>query len=174
MVKDLLAQLERHWSQQGHSHGPPVTLAQLDEFERRYGVKLPLDMRAYFTALNGSELGSDGPMDSQLISFWHLSEIRPLTDERPAALSPPGKSCFVFADYSIGVHDYVIGLAADARTPSSVMVAYDDVVIEVAASFTTFLQRYLEGDSAVLFPDLPPGWNVRQEQRESGLQGEAG
>ena len=153
IVTTLLFALERHWRQLGFSYGPPVAPAQLDEFERRYGVRLPTDLRAYFTTLNGSELGKNGPMDSHLISFWHLSELCPLHEERPAAPIPDGKSYFVFADYSIGVHDYVIELAADARAPSSVMVAYDDVLIEVATSFTAFLERYLVGDGAVLFPD---------------------
>jgi hypothetical protein len=173
-VTTLLVNLEHHWRRQGIAHGPPVAPLQLDEFEMRYGVRLPTDLRAYFVTLNGSELGRNGPMDDQLISFWQLSDLRPLSEERPAAPIPDTKSYFVFADYSIGVHDYVIGLSADVRAPASIMVAYDDVVIEVATSFTVFLEQYLEGNSAVLFPDLPAEWHAREANRQSGPQGKAG
>jgi hypothetical protein len=167
-VTDLLANLKDHWRQQGISHGPPVSRAQILEFEARYGVSLPADLRAYLTALNGSELGRNGPMDDQLISFWHLSEIRPLSEEHPESAIPHGRSYFVFADYSIDVHAYVIRLSPDPRAPAPVMVALDELLIEVAPSFSAFIERYRAGDSAVLFPDLPAEWFVRHGPRRAG------
>jgi hypothetical protein len=155
-VRDLLANVERHWEKQRISHGPPASPSQLDEFETRYGVNLPDDLRAYFDTLNGSELGSNGPMDDHLLSFWHLSEIRSLAEERSADTPPSHRSSFVFADHSIGVHAYAVRLSPDARAPAPVSVIYDELQIEVSPSFRTFLERYLAGDIAVLFPDLPP------------------
>jgi hypothetical protein len=148
------------------SHGPPASQSELVAFETRYSVSLPQDLRAYFTTLNGSESGRNGPMDDQLLSFWHLSEIRSLVEHCPGVPIPHAESYFVFADYSIDVHEYVVRLSLDTRLPTPVMVVVDEFLVEVAHSFGAFLQSYLAGDNVVLFPDLPSEWYARNGRRQ--------
>lgn len=152
--------IERRWREAGHGRGPPVSDAGVAAFEARYGVRLPEVVRAYFSMLNGSEDGQNGPMDDHLLAFWHLTEVRPVADEYPgrfAAATP----YFVFADYSISVHAYAVRLSSDAGQAAPVAVIYDEFLLEVAPSFPAFLHGYVADDLEMLFPDPPAAWTEK-------------
>lgn len=151
--------VKKHLRLQGIARGPIVTAEQVVVFEKRYGVQLPGDVREYFEEFNGSELGSGGPMDDQLLAFWHLSEVRPLSEELPDSSIPQADRYFVFADHSIWVHAYAIRLSSDPSESTPVVVVYDAAVGEVAPSMSAFFERYLAGDQTTLYPDPA---NLRQ------------
>ena len=164
-MTDLLTHVERHWKAQGRAHGPPATSLDIAAFEARYDVRLPVDLRQYFLALNGSELGRNGPMDELLLSFWHLSEIRPLSEEAPELRVRDGEHWFVIADHSTHVHAYVVRLSSDLGAQMPMAVLYNDVIIHVAPSFGAFLTGYVRGDLEMLFPDPTPEWTAKYRDR---------
>ena len=163
-MQDLLAAVAQRWRDQRVEPGPPASIKDVAEFEARYQVSLPVDMRAYFMTLNGSADGSNGPMDDLLIAFWHLSEVRPLSDEFPAKL-PDSHDYFGFADHSIFVHVYAVRITRDEHNPGPVFVLYDDVLVPIARSFRTFLEGYVTNDQEMLFPDPSPEWVAKYRDR---------
>ena len=166
-MTDLLARISEHWATRGIAHGSPISSADVATFEERYAVRLPADLRSYVFELNGSEQGSNGPMDDQLLTFWHLAEMRPLNEAEPTVNNHDAARWFVIADHSISVHEYVVALSADPAAPSPVAVVYDDFLVEVAPSFSAFLEGYLANDQLMLFPDVPTGWMAKYGDRLS-------
>ncbi len=160
-MRKVLERVERHWATQRFGHGPPAAAGDLDAFENRYGVRLSSELRAYFLTLNGSEGGMNGPMDDYLLSFCHLSEVRPLGEAAPELGAPNADQWFVVADHSIGVHLYVVRLSDNSAAPTPVAVVYDEFIVVVAPSFEAFLDGYCARDEDMLFPDVPPEWSAK-------------
>ena len=124
--------------------------AEIVAFERRYGARLPADVRAYFAQVNGVVGGRDGAWDDEMIALWELRDVRPLSEEVESCQTPEAEQCFVFGDWSIWAHGYAIRLAITERV-SPVYIAFEPHVERVAESFTEFLQGYVRRDHAVLF-----------------------
>ena len=90
-------------------------------------------------------------MDQDLIRFWPLDEVRPLSEEWPENPAPrDAASLFVLADWSIAGWFYVARLS-DAETMAPIYII-DGGLTRVADSFEAFLERYLARDPAVLSP----------------------
>jgi hypothetical protein len=135
-----------HWLRQGIKLRPGVSAAQLSAFEAKYDVRLPEDMRECFSAANGFE---DGECDDEYITFFPLEEIERL-NASAWGLAVPASPYFVFADWSISAHVYAIHLSKEAAS-NPVVVTYNKLV-KVADSFGEFMQGYVAGDYAVLYP----------------------
>jgi len=149
-----LAKLKAYWVTQGISSGDPASTADLAAFEEQYRVRLPPALRAYFAEVNGIRrtVKFEEEMDQDLIRFWPLDEVRPLSVECPANPAPrDAESLFVFADWSIAGWFYVVRVSK-AETLATVYIVDDERLTPVSDSFETFLERYLARDSAVLFP----------------------
>ncbi len=128
----------------------PATDAAIEAFESRYGVRLPADMRAFYTTAGGMERGycwSDAPM-----AIWSLDEIEPVEaylgrPVEPAAGCPMTRddadAWFCFADHLLECVTYAIRLDADATASTPVVDAHEPRGT-VAASFTDFLRRCLD------------------------------
>ena len=128
--------------------GAPET--DIVAFERRYGIRLPDDMRAYFARVNGVVGGRDGVWDDEMIALWQLQHVRPLSEEVEHCQTPEAERYFVFADWSIWAHVYAVRLSASvAETP--VFITYNPQIERVTASFDEFLRGYLGRDPHVLF-----------------------
>jgi SMI1 / KNR4 family (SUKH-1) len=142
----LAEQVLRFWSSVGLTIRPGVSEAALAEFEARYGVVLPPDMRAYFKAVDGM----NGEMDDQrMVTFWPLEQVKRVTDELPGE---PRKheSYFLFADFLIWSHGYAIRLSADSEAANPVVIVpADGTTRRVAESFSDFITRYLADDQAL-------------------------
>lgn len=67
-----LTELRERWRRDGILHGRGASEADLAAFERRHGVVLPADLRAYFATTNGTAVGACGMEDGDLLGFWHL------------------------------------------------------------------------------------------------------
>jgi hypothetical protein len=142
--------LRKFWLRQGIKLNIGAT-EELGAFEVKYHVRLPLDLRAYFAAVNGFD-GSEAWMaDNNVITFLQLDEVKPLGEYWSPELAD-ANSYFVFADYSLGAHVYAIRLAKDSGTGNAVVVLYDSNPIKVANSFSEFVEGYLENNHAILFP----------------------
>jgi hypothetical protein len=103
---DVMRDLLSAWHALHLQTGPALSDRELQQFERRFHMNLPLAFRRYLLIANG--MWASG-WDSALIHFWTLDEIA-------EHLSEPGVTeqfPFVpFADYSRGLLDRVLGVGA--------------------------------------------------------------
>jgi cell wall assembly regulator SMI1 len=150
--RDLLQRLRDYWAAQGLGTGALASEAALAGCERRYGVQLPPDLRAYFREVNGMarHRDFDKEWDEDLIRFYQLDEFRPLDEEWPETTVPGAGELFVFANYSIWGWGYAVRLAPGAA--GEVHVVYDPETVRVAGSFSEFLESYLARDYSVTYP----------------------
>lgn len=140
--------LKKHWTTQGIAFGPPVFMDDIEAFERKYSVLLPEDVREYLLKINGMNCNC---CDENLIRFWSLSEVTPLSELGDYRRHPESPYYFVFADWSLSAREYAIRLSSDPSAKNTVVVT-DSPAVEVAKSFQEFIQHYLAGNAAVLFP----------------------
>jgi SMI1 / KNR4 family (SUKH-1) len=145
--------LKRYWLRHGIKLKQGASEDELAAFEAEYHVRLPEDVREYFSAVNGFDGSEHWMTDENVITFLALNEMKPLSE----AWSPKivdAASYFVFADYSLSAHIYAIRLSNDSENDNPVVVAYDEEnLVKVASSFSEFVQGYIEDDKAVLFPE---------------------
>ena len=123
---------------------------EIAAFERRYNIRLPDDVRAYFERVNGVVGGRDGAWDDEMIALWELSDVRPLNEEIENCLTPSAEQYFVFADWSIWAHGYALRLSA-AEKEAPIFIASNPQVERVADSFDDFLRGYIRREPLVLF-----------------------
>lgn len=122
--------------------------------DRRYGVVLPPALRAYFATVNGTATGAYGMEDDDLLGFWHLDQLRTFAEEEVHGTD--ADRSFILADHSIWVYAFAIQLSADATAATPIVVDLGRPLHRVAGSFAEFVERYLAGDPATLYPDPPP------------------
>ncbi|HET7462751.1 MAG TPA: SMI1/KNR4 family protein [Longimicrobium sp.] len=155
-ITGILAAVRRQWAEEGISPGTPATPAELEAFEILHRVRLPDDVRAWFLTLNGVDLGKDGPMDGLYVTFWNLSQVRPVPDEVPDRHFPGAERHLVFADYLLWSDAYALRLPDEPGAPTPVVVLYAAAApLQVAPSLTAFLQAWLDADASVLAPGVP-------------------
>lgn len=148
----LLANLRSAWAAEDHPHAAPAGDAEIAAFEQRYGVRLPSDLRAYFAAFNGGDLGREGSMDQEMFSFWRLDQVRTQQELNEGTGTGGRSDLFGFADWSIDAHIFVIELHADPHQPTPVFIDFDGRELQqVAESFSAFLAGYLRDDQGVLY-----------------------
>ena len=150
-MTDANAGVRDYWQRLGILNVKGASDEEIAHFEARYGVTLPPTLREYFSLLNGTEQGQLGMEDEDLISFWHLDQVRTFAEEFPGDESPHADRLFVFADWSINARVWAVHLSTDPAERTAVF-AYDPGQ-QVAASFEEFLQRYVARAADVLFPD---------------------
>jgi hypothetical protein len=64
-------------------------------------------------------LGMD---DGDLIGFWHIDQVRPLSEERLEYKMDGDSNLFVFADWSIWAHAYAIRLSSEQDDATAVFL----------------------------------------------------
>lgn len=136
---------------QGVGLNPGASVDDLAAFEAKYHVRLPSDLREYFATVNGFG-GSEYWTDGEGITFLGLAEVKPLSEYWSPDVAD-AVSYFVFANYDISAHVYAIRLLNTSGYGNPVVVVYDGKPVEVASSFSEFVEGYLENNNAVLFPD---------------------
>jgi|SRR5215469_11878700 len=141
--------LASHWGRQNIALNPGVSEEDLADFQARYGVCIPKDVASLFLVVNGM---SGSQTDDDLIRFWPLEEVRPLSEEAPTLVNPRdpecGRSLFVFADYSIWAYAYAITLTR-AAGENPVFRVVDIEPDKIASSFAEFTDLYLGGNLAI-------------------------
>lgn len=143
--------LKAHWRSQGIALARASIESQIRDFESRYDVRLPLDFRDYFLCVNGMETYWPNAQDQQGYSFWPLERIKAVPEEAGNhqygdrwSRVPGAKSLFIFADYLDWSWAYAIRLGKDSLEKTSVfIIAKKETPIEVAASFSDFVELYL-------------------------------
>ncbi len=144
----LIEKLRQEWLRQRLVVGSGVSEQALAQFESEHRVVLPADFRQYLSVLNGLP---DTGSDDNFIFFWSLERINSLAKEYPNSIEPGADCYFIFADWSISCHDYVIRLSNDTNVTTPIFVTYNPVQ-QIASSFSEFIERYLKDDQELLFP----------------------
>ena len=131
-----------------------MTEVAIAQFEQRYEVVLPEDVRAYFVAEDGT--GQD--MDDECFRFWPLAEVRPVEDELdesggvvyPDRFAYP--NCFVFADHLMNSWLYAVRLTTDRTQLAPVfrVTASDQPGEQMAPTFRQFMSQYAERPGSIL------------------------
>src|SRR5262249_11217733 len=74
----LIDKLRAYWIEKEVLTRPGVSLQEVQSFESRYLVRLPSDLRNYYTAIDGME---DGATDPEMFSFLPLKAVRAVPEE---------------------------------------------------------------------------------------------
>ena len=133
--------LKRFWLRQGISLLPGASESELVAFEAKHDVRLPADLREYLATVNGFDGSEHWMTDDEVITFLGLVEMKPLNHYWSPVID--GDSYFVFADYSLAAHVFAIRLSKASVSGNDVVVVYDDKPLQVASSFSKFVEGYL-------------------------------
>lgn len=125
------------WLASGVSHPAGVSEQDLDAFERRNELSLPLDMRAFYLAADGLPDGDD-----RNICICTLSELARL---------PEIGSMLPFADVNQYAWQYAVELNGAAPYKKGAVYALSSDAVEIASSLAAFFDLYIN-DDARLYP----------------------
>ena len=154
-MRTIARKLISHWEASSISISIGVAEGQIREFEHRYHVVMPLDIREYFLQVDGMQMTLNDCKDKEGFSFWPLRRVKTVKEElnRSAGKYTEAKgaeSFFVFADYLDWSWAYAIYLSDDLSTRNKVVLIGKGLPIEIADSFTDFVNLYLS-DSPKLY-----------------------
>jgi SMI1 / KNR4 family (SUKH-1) len=117
-LQPLLQQMIARWQTEDIPNCPGVNSKKIAEFESRNGVKLPQDMREYFSTING--MGDH--YDEDFFRFWPLEEIKSTAEYVPELIEafPESAGYFFFFDCSIDLFMYAIRLNDSETSPTPI------------------------------------------------------
>ena len=140
-----------------------VPAESLATFERKHGVDLPAEMRELYALTNGML-----SFDADFVELHPIEEVVPLRDFENCGPWSDGptwiKNWFVFANYLINSHLYLVRLDATKRNLGPV-VSWDggDLRHPIAPSFSEFLEICLSPEDERLLHDsdsrMPEDWD---------------
>lgn len=135
--------LKDYWDSQGLVSVPGLEESDISAFESRYDVYLPVDMREYFSTLNGIE--NIGSYDNDMFSIWPLDLIRPLLQEFPGSTTEEHHDFFLFADQLIWAPAFAIKMSREQSTSNEVINVWDRGIVgrRVGHSFEEFVDTYI-------------------------------
>lgn len=117
-----------------------VSEQRITALEARYGIRLPLDFRAYLT----SSCPKEQNWDNEMGNWWPLAQIKNLPDEYPhdveRFIAPNASKYLFFLDHCIWCWAWAISCADDESYGSIVLIGGPDRV--VAPTFSEFVDRY--------------------------------
>ena len=135
-LSTAIDRLRNAWIEAGCGIRPGVTDDDIARFASVHDVGLPIDVAAYFRAVDGMH---EGEHDMHVIRFWPLAEMKPALSELPEG-DQGLASYFVFADYSLWAHAYAVRLGAG---PSDVVLVGAEKPFALAPTFAEFLDVYI-------------------------------
>lgn len=154
----LLDRLRGHWMQKGIKTRPGVSPQQIESFESRYLVRLPLDLRGYYATVDGME---EGETDPDMFSFLPLKAVKSVSEELAQfggipdyrqitrSLADPHR-WFVIVDYLIGSAVYATRLSANGEAAPVLWIGDSEHQRVVSPSFSEFLEVYLANPFGLL------------------------
>jgi cell wall assembly regulator SMI1 len=129
-----------YWDKNDVWYLPGVNEEELAQFEMRYRVHIPTEMRSFYKATDGTRVPLSTGEDHKSYSFWRLSEIEPDSHDN---------WLMNFADYLIMSWWYAIDLTGRGqfgRGAIYFMGAVGGEPLIVAHSFSEFLSLYVCDD----------------------------
>jgi hypothetical protein len=152
VTDSLPHRIRSYWLSIGVKVQPGASTEELEAFERRYGVRLPDDVRAFLQVVNGFE---EGEWDTEMVEWYSISRWAPMDApaHQPSAASRlPDAACFVFADYCLDAFLYAIRLSPGPDQQNHVMgwAGLDPPSWQMANSFSELLEAYLRDPAVML------------------------
>jgi SMI1 / KNR4 family (SUKH-1) len=145
-VGDVLDQLVEYWRLQGVAPAAATaTLDDMTQWEERFGVSLPQDLREYVTRINGMLNGEQLEFGNDLMSFLPLSAMMPEAQWSKHYNEP---DLFVIADYLITSYWWCARLTPHVSEHSQIFVRGTKLAL-VASSFEEFLLAYMSGSKTI-------------------------
>jgi hypothetical protein len=152
----LVERLLARWAADGTKTLPPPEAAVLERLEQVNDVRLPADLRAYFTTTGGVPYPD---FDAEGIGWWAAERVVPLSTYCPTLVEVRG--FFVVADMLMECTHYSIQLQTTSRWPQGTVIEGDGPRHRVrAASWSEFMRLRLDD------PDRVTDW--RKGQRDDG------
>jgi hypothetical protein len=142
-VESLVGRVLRTW-QECRVAINPLDPRSVRRFQERFGVTLSADVAAFFCAHGGMP---EGTSDRNLIRFWSLDEVVPVSTLMPERSGPDFEGYFLFADYSLWAHGYAVRISPSHG--SDVVIVGGERPVVVASSLSEFLAKYLTDPRAL-------------------------
>lgn len=152
--------IRERWHAEGVVPSPGAASSVIDAFEQRHGVRLPAEVRAFYSEMDGFPVDR---WDDAFVRFLPLAEV----DTVPVLLSnfrgspdyggiehslPDAASWFVFLEHSIWLNVCAVRLTTDLAAACPVVwIGGGDSWNIQAESFGEFLRRYAEEPYDALF-----------------------
>jgi hypothetical protein len=149
--------LTGYWKSQGLRIPPGNSEERLRAFESERTLTLPLDFRNYLLNVDGMAQTGGHDCDRNGFAFWPLQHIRTIVgvwggdSEIMRGVSDPDQY-YIFADYFQRSWAYALRLSNRPSDPNEVMRVGTIPAETIAASFTEFVDLYLQ-NAAVLYPE---------------------
>jgi hypothetical protein len=115
----LIRQVIEQWRAEDIPIRPAVTSEAITDFELRYRVKLPSDMRIFYSTVDGM---GDHYDDKTFLRFWPLEQIKPIPEHIHGCAEGISDfdAYFVFFDHSIDVSLHAIRLERAVESEPSI------------------------------------------------------
>jgi hypothetical protein len=139
---ELATELRLRWKREGVNFRDPATEAEISAFERAHALRLPDDVRAYLTVVNGM---TDWEWDEELLEFMSLQRMA-----EGLLKDPIDPRSVVLVDYSLSARVYVTR-AGSARAHSAPIYPVGERSSErLFESFTQLLDVHLHDRHGVV------------------------
>ncbi len=147
-MQTAVEKLIPHWQSCGITIQQGVAESRIQEFEDKYRVLLPLDLKSYFLQVDGMKMTLDDSKDKEGFSFWPLSQVKTVELEYTQLRIEPYtaqnlESFFVFVDYFDWSWAYAIYLSPELAAPNQVILIGKEEPIKIADCFTAFVDLYI-------------------------------
>lgn len=130
---------------------------QIQQFEARYKVSLPDDMRDYFATVNGMVEALCQDQDQNGFCYWPLKRVKTVIEvakylRNKSFVFRGAESFFVFSDYLSWCWGYAIRLSQNRSEGNDVILLCCRNPIKIANSFSEFIELYLVDDEKLYPP----------------------
>lgn len=115
---------------------PPADPAAFADLEFRFDLKLPADVRAFYSRMDGTDMLD---ADHGLITLWPLDRWNRLDREDPQHAKAGLADAIVFADYSIWCWAYAAQFEPGSER-MTVHIIGGGAGVPIAETFTEFLE----------------------------------
>ena len=115
---------------------PPADPAALTDLESRLRVKLPSDVRAFYSRMDGTDMLA---ADHSWITLWPLDRWTRLDQEAPNCAMEAPPDAIVFADYSLWCWAYTAEFEPGSER-TTVRIVGGVGGVPIAEAYTEFLE----------------------------------
>jgi hypothetical protein len=140
-MADVLDQLVEYWRKQRVAPAAvTATPEDIVQWEEKFGVRLPRDLREYVIRVNGIFKGEELEFGEDMMSFLPLSAMVPEAHNEPGL--------FVIVDFLISSHWWCVRLTPDVAEHTQVFVRGTRLKL-VASSLKEFLLSYMSDSKSI-------------------------
>jgi len=147
----LILKLKQSFIDEGVRINAPASQEEVAAFEKKYAVKLPMILRHYFLAFNGTgeaNFGDNG------FSFFSLDEFKLVREKIMSKTEPdkdPYPNCYVFSEYLCWFWGYAVQLNDEGTDGLVLQVSGTQPPPHlISTSFKAFIEDYLNDSDRLI------------------------